>query len=231
MRHRPKEAGRQARDSRGAPFYDNVELLSIFQALIVADHGNISHAARILGVRQSAVSRRIQALEDGLGVSLFERQLNGVRPTIAGQRFFERTRVALAEIDHAIKNAAAAGRGAEGTIRIGVSSSDCSDFLCDLLRAFGEAHPGVDFDYFDWPSRKLIAGIMERRLDVVFVISGTPAPGCDLETLWSAGICIALPARHPLSGCDAIEWELLKDEHFIIGREGTAAGLDDYAPR
>jgi len=51
--------------------------------LLVADHASFSRAARVLGVRQSAVSRRIQALEDELGVSLFERQLNGVRPTIA----------------------------------------------------------------------------------------------------------------------------------------------------
>lgn len=229
MRHRSKDARRQVEKSRSSQLYDKVDLLSIIQALIVADHRSVSHAAHILGVRQSAVSRRVQALEDELGVSLFERQMNGVRPTVAGQRFFDRTRAALAEIDRAIKNAGTAGRGAEGAIRIGVSSSDCSDFLCDLLRAFREAHPGVVFDYFDWPARKLIAGIMERRLDIAFIVSGTPAPGCDLETLWSAGICIALPTRHPLSGCGAIEWKLLKDEHFILGREAIDAGLDRIA--
>lgn len=209
----------------------NVDIESISQALRVAEYLSFSHAARVLGVRQSAVSRRIQALEDELGVSLFERQTNGVRLTIAGQRFFERARAAFAEIDHAIKNAAAAGRGTEGVIRMGFLPSQLSDFLCDVLCAFREAHPGVVFDYFDGPSWKLIAGIMERRLDVAFMVSGTPAPGCDLETLRSAEIRVALPVRHPLSGCEAIEWELLKDEHFIIGREATAAGLDDYATK
>lgn len=197
--------------------------------MIVADHASFSRAAKVLGVRQSAVSRRIQALEDELGVSLFERQLNGVRPTVAGQRFFERTRVAIAEINHAIKNAAAAGRGAEGMIRVGVSSSNCSDFLCDLLSAFGEACPDVCFDYFEWPSWRLIAGVMDRRLDVAFVVSGTLVPGCDAETLWSASLYVAFSAGHPLSSCDAIELELLKDEHFIFGSEATAAGLADYA--
>ena len=76
---------------------------------------------------------------------------------------------------------------------------------------------------------KLIARIMERRLDIAFVVSGTPTPGCDAEALWSAGICVALPDRHPLAGCDAIDWELLKDEHFVLGREATAAGFDDHA--
>ena len=213
---------------RSLHWRERIDLVSVSQALVVADHASFSRAARILGVRQSAVSRRIRALEDELGVSLFERETNGVRVTIAGQRFFERASAAFAEIDHAVKNAAAAGRGAEGMIRIGVLPSEGPDFLCEVLCAFREAQPGVVFDYFDWPSRKLIAGVMERQIDVAFMVSGTPAPGCDSETFWSSEICIALPAKHPLAGCDAIDWELLKNEHFILGREATAAGFDNY---
>lgn len=70
---------------------------------------------------------------------------------------------------------------------------------------------------------------MEWRLDVAFIVSGTPAPGCDLETLWSANIRIALPAGHPLSGCEAIDWEMLKVEFFIFGRDAAAAELEEYA--
>jgi DNA-binding transcriptional LysR family regulator len=207
----------------------NVDLISISQALMVADYASFSQAARALGVKQSAVSRRIQALEDELGVSLFERQSNGVRPTIAGQRFFERTRAAFAEIDYAIKNAAAAGRGDEGVIRIGVLPSLLSGFLCDVLAEFREAQPGVILDFFDGPPKKLIARIMARQLDIAFVVSGMPTPGCDAEALWSAGIRVALPHKHPLAGCDAIDWELLRDERFVFGRDGSAAGLDDHA--
>lgn len=72
---------------------------------------------------------------------------------------------------------------------------------------------------------------MERRLDVAFMVDGMPAPGCDKQRLWSAEICVALPAGHPLCGCEAIEWELLKDERFIISRDAASAGLDDYASK
>ncbi len=207
----------------------NVDLISVSQALLVADYASFSQAARALGVKQSAVSRRIQALEDELGVSLFERQTNGVRPTIAGQRFIERTSAAFAEIDCAIKNAAAAGRGAEGIVRIGVLPSRLSGFLCDVLAEFRNAQPGVIFDFLEGSPEKLIARIMERRLDVVFLVSGTPTPGCDMEALWSAGICVALPHRHPLAGCDAIDWELLRDERFVFGREAIALEFDNHA--
>ena len=100
-----------------------IDLVSVTQALLVAEHLSFSRAAQVLGVRQSAVSRRVRALEDKLGVSLFERDSTGVRLTEAGRRFLERTRPALSEIDHAMKAAASAGRGAEGVIRIGILAS------------------------------------------------------------------------------------------------------------
>lgn len=227
--HRSRVARAHEKRSLSDSTLERVDLSSLSQALLVADYTSFSHAAKVLGVRQSAVSPRIQALEDKLGVSLFERRLNGVRPTFAGRRFVERTRAALAEIDHAIADAATAGRGAEGIIRVGVSPFQCSDFLRDLRCAFQETQPAVAFDYVDWPPRKSVAGIMERRLDVAFVINDLPTPGCDMETLWTADVFVALPDKHPLSGCATIEWELLKDERFIVGRNAIGAGLDDWA--
>lgn len=51
------------------------------QALLVGEYLSFRRAARTLGVRQSAVSRRVRELEDELGVSLFERDRAGVRVT------------------------------------------------------------------------------------------------------------------------------------------------------
>lgn len=102
-----------------------IDLVSVTQALLVAEHLSFSRAAQVLGVRQSAVGRRVRALEDKLGVSLFERDSTGVQLTEAGRRFLERTWPALSEIDHAMKAAASAGRGAEGVIRIGTVTHIC----------------------------------------------------------------------------------------------------------
>ena len=114
-----------------------IDLVSVTQALLVAEHLSFSRAAQVLGVRQSAVSRRVRALEDKLGVSLFERDSTGVRLTEAGRRFLERTRPALSEIDHAMKAAASAGRGAEGVIRIGILASVSGGFLRNLPKRPG----------------------------------------------------------------------------------------------
>lgn len=47
--------------------------VSVAQAIAVAKHLSFRAAARVLGIRPSAVSRRVRTLEDALGVSLFER--------------------------------------------------------------------------------------------------------------------------------------------------------------
>jgi biotin operon repressor len=121
---------------RAAP---NVSFVSIAQALIVADYGSFRRAARALGVQRSAISRRVQALENNLGVSLFERQTSGLRLTSAGRRFLERTRLAIDEIESAVRHAATAGRGAEGIIRVGLATP-ISFFLADLLKDFRAEH-------------------------------------------------------------------------------------------
>src|SRR5262249_35216917 len=66
-----------------------IDLVSVTQGLVVAECLSFRRAARVLGTQQSAISRRVRALEDVLGVSLFERNSAGVRPTTAGAQFFE----------------------------------------------------------------------------------------------------------------------------------------------
>src|SRR5438309_615358 len=94
----------------------DLTLVSVSQALLVGEHLSFRRVATVLGVRQSAVSRRVRELEDELGVSLFERHHAGVRVTNAGARFLQDARAALLQLDHAVKTAAAAGSGTIGRL-------------------------------------------------------------------------------------------------------------------
>jgi predicted transcriptional regulator len=105
-----------------------IELISVIQALTVAEHLNFRRAAEALGVCQSSVSKRVIKLENLLGVDLFDRHNAGVKVTNAGIRFFEHVRLALEHLDLAIKSAGMAGRVEQGSLKIGIFSSlelDC----------------------------------------------------------------------------------------------------------
>ena len=96
--------------SSGPPDPSATNPISIKQALAVAEHLSFRAAARALGVRHSAVSRRVRTLEEKLGVTLFERHLTGVTLTNAGSRFIQQAREGFAHLDSASTTAATSWR-------------------------------------------------------------------------------------------------------------------------
>lgn len=91
-----------------------IPLLSLIQTLAVAEYLNFRHAANALGVAQSSVSARVKALEEDLGILLFERRARGVRLTEAGRHFVERIAAGVDQLDHAVKTAGMAATGEWG---------------------------------------------------------------------------------------------------------------------
>jgi len=177
----------------------------------------------VLGIRQSAVSRHVRALEDHLGVSLFERYRTGVRVTNAGARFLQQAREALAQLDQASKLAGAAGRGADGQLRIGIVSSMGAGFLRELIQAYSERHPDVAIQIVEGASSEHISLVRKRRLDVAFLADASDATDCDVAPLWNERLFVVLPQGHPLCDRKAVEWQALRNEHFIIRQSNLAA--------
>ena len=95
-------------------------MMTLVHTLAVAEYLNFRHAANALGVAQSSVSARVKALEEDLGIVLFERHARGVRLTEAGRHFVERIAAGIDQLDHAVKTAGMAAAGESGRLRIGI---------------------------------------------------------------------------------------------------------------
>jgi DNA-binding transcriptional LysR family regulator len=205
-----------------------LSLTSITQAIYVSEQLSFRRAAAVLGIPQSAVSRRVRDLEDQLGVSLFERHSGGVRTTVAGSQFIERARKALLELDYAVKGAGRAGRGAEGHLRVGIFASIASGFAHDLLAAYSAEHPDVAIDVAECAPREQMARIKERRLDVAFITGIPTAPGFDFELLWHERVFVVVPIAHPLAAERDVLWSTLKNEHFIVSSDEPGPEIHDF---
>lgn len=208
-----------------------VDFASITHAILVSEQLSFRGAATMLGKAQSAVSHRVRALEDELGVSLFERHSGGVRTTIAGQRFLELARSALADLDYAVKSAGNAGRGGEGRLRIGIFSSMASMFLRELLAKYSNFHPTVEIDIIEGSPREHIQRVRDRRLDVAFVTGVPDAAGCDVAQFWTERVFVVLSQAHPLAETAKISWDALRTERFIVSREEPGPEIHDYVIR
>ena len=202
-----------------------INSVSVAQALVVAKHLSFRAAARALGIRQSAVSRHVRSLEDELGVSLFERHHAGVTITNAGARFLQQAREALTQLDQASKIAGAAGRGSTGQLRIGILSSMGAGFLRELVQAYSERHAEVAIEIVEGASTEHISLVRKHRLDVAFVADASEASDCDVAPLWNERLFVVLPQHHPLCDRKVVEWQALRNEHFIIRQSNCSRAL------
>lgn len=209
----------------------SIELRHLYYFVAAAEHGSFRKAGTALGVRQSAISRRIRDLEDQIGVSLFLRHSGGVSLTYAGERFLRRTRQSLRAIHESTTNAKIVGRGEEGVIRIGINSSLASGFLSDLMRAYFKIYIGVQVDLIDGDPAEHISAIRQFRLDVAFIIGTSTWTDCETLPLWSERIFVVLPNEHRLVAKDKLDWADLAGENFIVSNVAPGPDVHDYLVR
>jgi DNA-binding transcriptional LysR family regulator len=208
-----------------------VNLHAILYSIVALEQRSFRRAASVIGIDQSVMSRRIRALEDELGVSLFERDRAGAHPTDAGMEFIFQAKAALRDLDYAVKFARSAGSGSKGFLRIGFLCSLASGFLRDLLFEFVRSHRTVTVDVSYGGSRDHIRQIRDRSMDIAFFTGLPELVDCDVELLWHERVYCALPEDHRLSSLKAVHWPDLQDESFIVGREEPGPEIHEYLIR
>ena len=205
-----------------------IPLASLIQTLAVAEYLNFRHAANALGVAQSSVSARVKALEEDLGILLFERHARGVRLTEAGHHFVERIAAGVDQLDHAVKTAGMAAAGESGRLRIGIHALIPHSFLAKLIGQYREDHPGVEVEMTEGTAREAVMQLRADRLDVVFV-AGTPElPDCHTHPIWTEQLVAVLPDGHPLAGQSAVTWADLAGETFLVRHGGTGPQVHSH---
>jgi DNA-binding transcriptional LysR family regulator len=121
--------------------------LSAMEAFVrVIESGSFSGAARQLRIGQPAVSKAIAQLEERLGVRLLLRTTHGLRPTEAGQNFYEHAKRAIEEAEEADLAARGAGAALSGRLRICATVTFARLHVVPHLAALLEQHPALDVD-------------------------------------------------------------------------------------
>lgn len=109
----------------------------------VVTHGSLSAAARELGLSQPTLGRHIEALEQALGLTLFERTLTGLKPNATALRLFEPVGAAQAALAEAAILAEGAQLDLGGTVRLTASTVVSSYLLPGLLGPIRQRYPAI----------------------------------------------------------------------------------------
>ncbi|WP_062428414.1 LysR family transcriptional regulator [Herbidospora daliensis] len=187
----------------------------------VARLGSFTAAAAELQYTQSAVSRRVAALESRAGGPLFERLPRGVRLTPAGVTLLRHTREVLDRLQRAEEELAAVHRGTGGRLRVGAFATANAALVPAALKDYRAAFPDVDTTLIEGMTGHLVDRLDQGAIDVA-VVSDYPAgldapPSIVLEPLLEEEFLVGLPAGHPLAGRAEVDLRDLRDDNWIEG--------------
>ena len=93
---------------------------------------------------QPTVSKAVQAVEDRLGVRIFERANNGVRLTVEGEIVYRRALNILQEFEALEADVAALHKLEKGVLRIGFPPVASGILFADLLSKYRQLYPGIN---------------------------------------------------------------------------------------
>jgi LysR family transcriptional regulator, benzoate and cis,cis-muconate-responsive activator of ben and cat genes len=188
--------------------------LELRTLIVVADAGSFSRAAHRLGVEQSTVSRRIRDLEDGLGVSLFERYAHGVRLTSAGRAFLDEAVLSQATLSHAVTEARQAATAETGRLRLGFVWSFAAGVAVEILGAYRARHPAVRLQFTELGAAELLKRVLTRQIDLAWIVQWHDLdPVLEVEPLWSEALNLAVPTSSQLEGPQ--DWGVLAKAPYL----------------
>jgi len=194
-----------------------MELRHLRYFLAVAEALNFTKAAALLRVAQPALSRRVQDLEDEIGVDLLKRSPRGVVLTAEGKVFLDKTRHILKLADESVDQVRALARGEEGELHMGYAPAPTVEILPPALAAFQKAFPRVRVLLHDFSEQELIEGLRNGRLELALMPRGTgpQSVGLEFETLRSYPICVAVAPTHRFARLKTITLEMVATEAMI----------------
>jgi LysR family transcriptional regulator, cell division regulator len=168
----------------------DVSDLRIFEA--VSRLGSMNRAAVELHTVQSNVTARIRALEENLGVTLFQRHARGVIMTSAAERLLP----FVGRITKLVSDAQAAAKdeGApNGTLLLGSMETTAALRLSPLLSQFAAAYPKVRLAITTGTTSRLLNDVIQCRLDGAFVAGPLSHPDLHHETVFREELVLITP--------------------------------------
>lgn len=123
---------------------DRIDAMRVFCAVV--DSGGFVTAAERLGVSTSAASRLVAQLESHLNVRLLHRTTRRVKPTEAGEAYFERCRQWLVDLEETEAVISGEAHQPRGRLRLTAPTSLAINRLGDAFVAFSRRYPAVELD-------------------------------------------------------------------------------------
>jgi DNA-binding transcriptional LysR family regulator len=194
---------------------------------VLAEELHFGRAAARLAITQPPLSSGIKALEEELGVRLFERSSKHVALTPAGHAYLAEVRAVLDGVAHASETARAVAAGQQGRLDIGFAGSMVYRDMPRIVRAFEARAPGIEVNLRELSSGEQIEALLRRQLHAGFVNARSVPSGLRCQPLAVDHFVCCLPEGHALAHAPAVPLAALAQETFVMFARDVAPANHD----
>ncbi|MBV8115726.1 MAG: LysR family transcriptional regulator [Silvibacterium sp.] len=195
--------------------------LKVFRA--VAEQESFRKAAERLNLSQPAVSQNIHALEEELGVTLFDRSGNHVRLTQAGTVLLRYARRNAQLAREALDALAKIEGEPRGELRLGASTTVAQYILPRMLGSFQKQYPQITLSVISGNTEHVVQELLQGRI-AMGIIEG-PASSRELRKrrFLEDHMVLIVPRDHPWAGVREVPIEALKDVALLMREAGSGS--------
>jgi DNA-binding transcriptional LysR family regulator len=205
-----------------------MELRQIRSFLSIAETLHFGRTAELIHLSQPALSLQIRALEEEVGVRLFERNRRKTTLTAAGLAFRDDAAAALSQLEQAVRRARLAANGKLGILRIGFISTAGREIVPDIVRQFRELNPEVEFSLRNIVTAEQVRMLETGALDIGFLRVPTGGPSAlDVVTVHREPFVLVVPSSHKLAKRKRVRLGELAGQDFVGYERTHAPGFHD----
>jgi DNA-binding transcriptional LysR family regulator len=193
--------------------------LAAFVAAVEAR--SVHGAADALALTQSAVTKRLQRLEQRLGLRLLDRSRAGVQPTTAGEALYPDAKQALRALQRVEATARDHQRGAPRELRLASSYVNGEFLVPDWLARFAHEHPGFRTQLQVVNSTEVLDRLRRGAAELGFVEGLDPLDDMESRIVARDRIVAVVGADHRWAARRSVRTRDLTDEPYVTREIGS----------
>jgi DNA-binding transcriptional LysR family regulator len=193
----------------------NFDLGDLRAFIAVAELASFRAAAETIHLSQPALSRRIDKLEDALGVRLFDRDTRNVELTAVGRDFARKARALLDNLDEMLLGVGNVAANRWGQVALACVPSTVHYFLPAVLRQYHERFPRIRVRIIDESANEVLSAVAHGEVEIGIGITGSDEPTLEFEPLLTEAFVAACHRDHPLALHRTVTWAELGRYDFM----------------
>jgi DNA-binding transcriptional LysR family regulator len=184
----------------------------------IAKDGTLLKAAESLHVTQSAATKALRELEEGLKISLFDRSPRGVTPTAFGLSLINHAKAILSQVHVAAEELTELKLGSAGRVVVGTLRAAAPSLLPRTLIQLRSKHPGIGVTIFEGTLDVLGPALRAGEIDflVGYLPEFRPLQGLSQERLYYDAAAVVVRCGHPVLQRKRVSLKHLINEQWIL---------------